>query len=302
MNDKTIETLIDDMEEVLNSGCGWTDEISEWVADDIAKSLSRQFNSIGTQRKGTLRLSGIGTPCERKLWYDINSTTQPEPLPASARNKFIFGDLTESYILGLVKASGHSLEGLQDRLDVCGIRGHRDCVIDGMLIDVKSCSSFSYTKFKQHELRDNDPFGYISQLSSYLYGSRNDPLVTYKNEAGFLAFDKQFAHICLDRYDLSNEVANKEQEVQQKKDVVKLDKPPQRPTWERKYRGEVVETAEDWEDGQSGNRKLSTQCSYCQWKHECWDGLRTFVFANGPRYLTKVVREPKAFEVTDENF
>lgn len=293
---KDISTLIADMEDVIVTGEGWTDEISQWVADDIAKSLSRQFNRSGAQRKRTLRVSNLGTPCQRKLWYHINSTTEPEPLPTSTLNKFIFGDLTESYILGLAKAAGHSVEGLQDSVDVDGIRGHRDCVIDGMLIDVKSCSTTAFAKFKQHKLRDDDSFGYISQLSSYLYGSRDDPLVTYKDKAGFLAFDKQFGHICLDIYDLTEEVTNKSQEVANIKSVVKSDSIPDRPKWERTYRGEVVEVAEDWADGKSGNRKLATACSYCEWKDTCWPDLRTFIYSNGPRYFTKVVREPSTFE------
>ena len=32
---KTIDTLVKDIEHVLNTGEGWTDEISKWVADDI---------------------------------------------------------------------------------------------------------------------------------------------------------------------------------------------------------------------------------------------------------------------------
>jgi hypothetical protein len=167
-----------------------------------------------------------------------------------------------------------------------------------MLIDVKSTSSRSFDKFKQGSLRDNDPFGYISQLSTYLYGSLDDPLVTNKTHAGFLAFDKQHGHIAVDIYDLTQELEAKEQEVQRKKDVVKLPEPPPRPKWEnwvynrstKEY--ELVEIEEDWASGKSGNRKLSTNCSYCEFKNVCWPGLRTFVRANSVEHLTKVVKEP----------
>ena len=290
---KTIDTLEKDIQHVLNTGEGWTKEISQWVADDIAKSLDRQYSSIGKERKRTLRASNLGTPCERKLWYHVNSRVEPEPLPTSTRNKFIFGDLTESYILGLVKASGHAVEGLQDTVDVFGIRGSRDCVIDGMLIDVKSCSTRAFDKFKYHKLRDDDPFGYISQLSTYLYGSRNDPLVTNKTHAGFLAFDKQFGHIKLDIYDMSEDLENKEEEVLRKLHIVNETVAPDRPKWPRYYRGELQEVEEDWAEGKSGNRKLSTQCSYCDFKAECWPNVRKFLYSSGPMYLTKVVREPK---------
>ena len=299
---KTIDTLQKDIQHVLNTGEGWTREISQWVADDIAKSLDRQFSSIGKERKRTLRASNLGTPCERKLWFHVNSRIDPEPLPASTRNKFIFGDLTESYILGLVKAAGHTLEGLQDSVDVFGIRGSRDCVIDGMLFDVKSCSTRAFDKFKYGKLREDDPFGYISQLSTYLYGSRDHSIVTNKTHAGFLAFDKQFGHIAVDVYDMSEELEQKEQEVLRKLHIVNEVEPPERPTWPRYYRGELQEQEQDWAEGKSGNRKLATNCSYCDFKKECWPELRKFLYSSGPMYLTKVVREPGGSVFEDKGF
>jgi CRISPR/Cas system-associated exonuclease Cas4 (RecB family) len=305
---KSIATLQRDLEHVLNTGDGYTQEIAEWVGNDIAQSLERQLMGVSKQRKGTLRLSNLGTPCERKLWYHVNSKHEPEPLPPSARNKFILGDLTESHVLGLVKASGHTLEGLQDSVDVFGIRGHRDCVIDGMLFDVKSCSSRAFDKFKYGKLREDDTFGYISQLSSYLYGSRNDPIVTEKNKAGFLAVDKQFGHIAVDIYDLTEDLERKEEEVLRKQHVVNEVDVPDKPKWTRikydrsKKEYVVAEVAEDWEDGKSGNRKLSQVCSYCEWKKVCWPELRKFIRANSVEYLTKVEREPSGNVFEDKDW
>lgn len=274
----SIESLVADINHVLQTGEGYTEEIAQWVAEDVRKSLLRQMKK--REDKGSLRLSGLGTKCERKLWYTVNKSTHREKLTASTLNKFIFGDLTESHIIGLCMAAGHKVEGMQDQLNVEGVLGHRDCVIDGMLIDVKSASSFSFRKFKEGKLREEDPFGYISQLSSYLYGSQDDPLVTEKNKAGFLAFDKQFGHIALDIYDLSPEVRTKKAEVENCKSVVKMGKPPA-----REYEPEP--------DGKSGNTKLCTQCSYCDFKKICWPDMRTFIYKGGPRYLINVAREPR---------
>lgn len=285
---KEIKTLIRDMQHVLDTGEGYTEEIARWVGADIAQSLIRQLADERQQRKGTLRVSNLGTPCERKLWYTVNRSGNSEPLPSSARNKFIFGDLTESHILGLAKASGHNVGGLQGKVDVFGIRGSRDCVIDGMLIDVKSCSSYAYNKFKSGTLRDDDPFGYISQLSSYLHGSQSDPLVTYKTKAGFLAVDKQMGHFCLDIYDLTEELEKKEQEVLRKKHIVNEVEPPPR-------------AYEPVPHNKSGNEKLPLPCSYCDFKATCWPEARKFLYSNGPVYLTKVVKEPSGnvFEDTE---
>lgn len=268
-----------DLKYVLETGEGYTKEIAEWVGSDIAHSLLRQLGGRTGERKRTLRLSSLGTPCERKLWYSVNSKHNPEPLSASALNKFIYGDLTESHVLGLCMAAGHDVAGLQDTVVVHGIRGSRDCVIDGMLFDVKSTSTRGFEKFRNNGLLSDDPFGYLSQLSSYLYGSRDDDLVTYKEQAGFIALDKQFGHISVDIYDMKELLWKKKQEIEQKKAVVKRGYPP-----ERAY--------EDVPHNKSGNRKLGTQCSYCEFKYQCWPDIRTFVYSNGPVYMTHVEKEP----------
>lgn len=272
-------TLRQDLENVLRTGSGWNEEISQWVGATASQSLTRQF-SRGTERSSGLRLSAIGTPCERKLWYSTRRGTPSESHSASTLNKFIFGDLTESYLLGLVKASGHSLEGLQDTVVVSGIKGHRDCIIDGMLFDVKSASSRAFEKFKANGLRKDDPFGYISQISSYLFGSLSDPLLTEKTKVGFLVMDKQFGHIAVDIYDVSEELEKKEAEIERKKALCASDELPPR----------------DFEPvpfNKSGNEKLATFCSYCEFKHQCYPDLRGFVYSNGPVWLTKVVKEPR---------
>ena len=173
---------------------------------------------------------------------------------------------------------------MQDRLDVHGVKGHRDAIIDGMTIDVKSCSSYAFKKFKEGRLRDDDPFGYISQLSSYVYAGKDDPLVTNKTHGAFLAVDKQNGHICLDVYDFSKELKTKEKEIKEIVKMVegklprkKLDPVPQSKT--------------------SVNKKLSMVCSYCEYKHTCWDNLRTFIYSYGPEYLVEVKTEPKVPEV-----
>ena len=276
---KTYKTLKNNIEHVLRTGEGWTEEISEWVASDIKQSLNRQF-SRDARPKGKLRLSLLGTECERKLWYSTVGDIEPEPLPASTYNKFIFGDLTESYMLGLVKASGHHVVGLQDTVVVHGIRGSRDCVIDGMLFDIKSASDYSFKKFARGGLREDDPFGYISQISSYLYGSQCDSTVTYKDKAGFLVANKNTGEIVVDIYDLTPELEGKQEEVESKKRIVKSDSPPPRP-----YEQEP--------DGKSGNMKLPRQCSWCEYKQGCWPELRTFINDTGyTKYLTVVKREP----------
>ncbi|MGI9568307.1 MAG: hypothetical protein ACR2PH_00845, partial [Desulfobulbia bacterium] len=53
-------------------------------------------------------------------------------------------------------------------------------------------------------------------------------------------------------------------------------------------------------DGKTENMKLPAGCAYCQFKHECYPDLRTFLYASGPKYLTKVVSAPRVVEVLED--
>ena len=283
--DKDIKTLKDDLYHVLSTGEGWSKEISEWVGE-LASQVTLKQMTPRDFGKSYLRMSNLGQPCSRKLWYSLQEWTgeHKETLAPYAKNKFLFGDLVECWTLGLIKASGHKLEGLQDSMTIAGISGSRDCVIDGMTADIKSASTMSMNKFKDNGLIDNDPFGYLSQLSSYVAAAKDDPIVTNKTHGVFVAVDKQFGHVEVDVYDLSSYVNGKVEEVEAKKAMVKQPDPPAR-------------AFTDVPDGKSGNMKLGTNCSYCEFKKVCWPNLKTYIYSNGPRYLTEVVREPKVFQV-----
>lgn len=234
------------------------------------------------ERKATLRLSNLGTPCERKLWYDINTPELGEPLDAPAKIKFLFGDILELLLLFWAREAGHKVEGEQDELVVHGVVGHRDCIIDGRVVDCKSASSYSFKKFSSNDLRGNDPFGYLPQLSSYLTASLEDERVTDKKRGSFLVIDKTLGKICLDTYKLD---PVSEKYVERKKTLVNTKKLP-----DRGY--------DDEPEGKSGNRKLGLNCSYCAFKTSCWPGLRTYAYSFGPVHLTKIEREPKVPMIT----
>ena len=319
---KKLDTLQQDIYHVLTTGEGWTSEISQWVTEDFYKALQKQMKPrvVG---KPHLRMSSLGKPCERSLWYDFNvqkvlpkGVTIVDKLDPWVKNKFIFGDFIESFTLGLVMASGHRLEGLQERVEIDGIVGHRDCIIDGMQFDVKSASSYSFNKFKNNQLKgyyvwksndegkrvqewvppeQADPFGYISQNSSYLFSSLDDPRIEHRSQVGFLAVDKQLGHIAVDIYDVSDQLEKKREEIQRKKDLVKWDEPPDRISW-----GTKLTSKKAGKPDPEGNIGLDTVCSYCQYKEVCYPGLRTFVGKGPPEYLVKVVKTPRTTEVTQE--
>lgn len=280
---KTIDTLVKDIETLLIEGVA---EPDTELCDKYGAMFSKLFQERlkREKREGTLRMSNAGKPCERQLYYEVNSPEDGEALRADTYAKFLFGDMIELLLLFLSEASGHKVEGTQDTQEIEGILGHRDAVIDGMVVDAKSASSYSFKKFEQGTLADSDSFGYIDQLGGYLYAGQDDPLVTEKDRAGFLVMDKVLGKICLDIHKKSNKDYSKF--MNHKKDVVNGNKVPDR-------------GFDPIPEGASGNKKLGTNCSYCSFKDKCHPGLRTFLYSYGPVYLTTVAREPKVPEVKD---
>ncbi len=231
----------------------------------------------------SLRASNIGKPCERQLWYTINEPDKAEPLPPKVRLKFLFGDILEELLLFLAKEAGHDVQGEQDEIDVHGVKGHRDAVIDGMNVDVKSANARSFQGFEQG-LQKSDPFhaANIEQLDFYLEGTKDDPLVTFKDVAGFLAFDKEKGGIALSLQRAQG--VDWEKKVADKKTMLSSDSPP--------TRGYAAVP-----DGKSGNMKLQVACGYCPFRDHCWPDVRTFLYAGTPRHLTRVVRVPDVPEL-----
>lgn len=273
-----IETLVDDIYKLFDPKHGHevNEENLEQFANNI-KELVRLRLAMREEKSSPLRFSALGTP-DRKLWYAAQGGEQEE-LNAKTYFKFLYGDVIEQLVLFLAKESGHEVTHEQEEVSCDGVLGHIDAIIDGVVVDVKSASPYGFQKFKNNEFIEDDPFGYVPQISGYAN------VLTPRQGAAFLAFDKVSGELCLSPvsativgdFDLK-------QRIEHQKEVIALPEPP-----ERCY--------PDVEDGKSGNRKLGTECSYCVYKKECWPGLRTFLYSSGPKYLTNVVRVPDVYEV-----
>lgn len=281
----SIKTLPSDIFKALETGVDVKDEDIEEFKKG-AEALLRQSLSVTktTAERNTLRMSNLGTPCERKLWYTVNKPETAEKLDGRTKFKFIYGHLIEELALFYARATGHKVTGTQERMELHGVVGHRDAVIDGVVADVKSASPQGMSKFKDHALDSDDPFGYRDQLELYREASRDDPLVTVKGEAAFVAINKVSGDIVVDTYKKKD--IDYEKLIEQKKNMVESEEVPKRRYFPKS-------------DGVSGNYKLGTECSYCPFKKECWPGLRTFIYANGPRHLTTVARTPDVYEVKE---
>ncbi len=284
MSKKTIDTLIPDILSVVRGQGGWDKCFAKALGRDIKELSKDRFGQTEKMRRH-LSMSSVGASCQRKVWLRINDAEGSIPPKGSELLKFFFGDFIEALLLNLAESAGHSVLGKQDRLTINGVVGHRDAVIDGMTIDVKSASPISYRKFKMNELRDNDSFGYISQLSSYVYAAKDDPIVTDKSRGAFLVVNKVTGELHLDIHDFSKELKGKEAEVEAVKSMVRSADPPPRLNPIPQYRD-------------SSNMKLCTDCHYCEFKRKCWPNLRTFLYAKGVEHLVHVEQEPKVRELS----
>lgn len=284
---KSISTLVQDIEAVIKGRGGWDKTVNEYFMKTVGEAAERRLSPSTEKRPKTLRMSNIGTPCKRKLWYYLNLPEHEQDLPAHVHLKFIYGDLIESLLISLAKAAGHTVTGEQDEVVVEDVVGHRDCVIDGCVVDVKSVSTMGFNKFKKNELRIDDPFGYLKQLTGYVYGAKDDPLVTDKKGGAFLVLDKQHGHIHLDYYDLEHELELFPSVVVAAKLMSRMPKEPHR-------------EFDPIPDGKSGNMKLPAACSYCDYKWHCHPGLRGFAYSSGPIYLTRVAKLPAVPEFKEK--
>lgn len=283
---KTIDTLIEDIYALFDGKHIFdTDSDKKFAQKFTEQVLSRM--SPKEDREFTLRMSNIGDTCERKLWYECNEPEGIEPLGNDVRLKFLFGDMYEEFLLFLAEEAGHTVEGRQDEVDVYGVKGHRDAVIDGVLVDVKSASGFGFKKFKEHALLYDDSFGYIPQLMMYLEGAQDDDIVTEKNRAAFFVVDKSTGEITLDFYDKTDPGVGWEKYVQNKRDMLSSATPPDR-----------LQPVPQNADNPKGNKKIQIKCEYCWLKDHCWKGVaRKFQYSKYVAYLPEVVKTPRVPEI-----
>lgn len=277
---KSLDTLPADIYSLFDQSIDHTvdennlDKFCNDLKDILRSRLSKQ-----PDERSPLRFSSLGKP-DRQLWYDAHPEDGgKEELRPATLFKFLYGDVIEQLILFLTREAGHTVEQEQAEVEVDGILGHIDAIIDGTVVDVKSASPFGYRKFKESTVTENDPFGYVAQLSGYAN------VLTPGKPAAWLAFDKVGGGICVSYLSASTIAENRpEPRIDHLKNVIESDTPP-------------ALCYQPVADGKSGNLKLPTGCSYCAHKYRCHPKLRTFLYSTGPRYLTHVAKTPEVAEV-----
>lgn len=288
----TINTLASDLQNVIGSAEGLRlakdagIQIGALVAKKMEKALSRVDRP---RRPNVLFPSELGHPCDRKIWYEFNfnplTMLPKEQLDGRARIKFTYGDIIEAMIVPLIHIAGHKVEDVGMRVEwkVPGaggwqVNGNIDARVDGHIIDVKSMNARSFDMWSQ-DADKADKFGYSYQIGAYQVTEPEAP------KPYILGVNKENGAI--NTFELT--IPNPMTAARRKAAAVDNDE---------KYLARQPTVAH----GKS-NKKLSTTCSYCAYKAECFrganggKGLRKFIYSTGPVFLTEVGDEPRVPEV-----
>ena len=243
------------------------------IKKDIGEALKRQFGSRTKRRKFQLRMSNVGRPsCQ--LWFEKNQPEKSDPLPTTFVMNMMLGDIVEAVFKGLMKEAKIKFED-SDKvyLNVADekVSGTYDLVLDDAVDDIKSASDWSYrNKFESFDtLSADDAFGYVGQLAGYAKALG-------KKAGGWWVVNKangSFKYVPAENIDVDNEVKKLEENVK----VVKSN------VFKRCYESEE----ETFRGTPTGNRVLSKTCSFCRYKHSCWENLQEL-----PSLLSKA-KEPK---------
>jgi len=249
------------LDNASNGKTTMSDETIDRVAQDIKDAMKRQFGGGNKRDEFRLRMSNIGRPtCQ--LWWEKNHPEKALPKPTTFVMNMLIGDIVEAAFKGILTEAGIKFEesdtvSLELDSDT-RINGSYDLVIDGALDDVKSASPWSYqNKFESYDtLAEGDSFGYVGQLAGYVKASG-------KKVGGWWVVNKgngEIKYVPATGLDLNTEI----KKIKEKVKVVESNEfkrcfEPE----EEVYRGKP-----------SGNKKLPSNCKFCDYKYACWDTIK----------------------------
>ena len=273
MNHPSEMALHQYLEDAINGKTSMSASTIAGIKKDIGEALKRQFGKKTKRRKFNLRMSNIGRPsCQ--LWFEKNKPEKSDPLPTTFVMNMMLGDIVEAVFKGLMREAKIDFQNSERvHLNVAGkkVSGTYDLVLNDAVDDIKSASDWSYrNKFESFEtVSADDAFGYVGQLAGYAKAMG-------KKAGGWWVVNKangSFKYIPASDLDVDKEVAKLKENVK----TVTLNK------FKRCYEPEE----ETFRGKPTGNRILGKTCSFCRYKHSCWENLQEL-----PSLLSKA-KEPK---------
>lgn len=294
---KTIDTLTEDIYHVLDHtedhshNESWASAAADRISSELVKASVKRDSP---REKGKLWASDLGRKCLRQHWYNFNTPEHGEKLEGHTKFKFLYGNLLEETVLYFAEEAGHTVQyqqhEVEHELDGWTIRGRMDAVIDNVLVDVKTTSSYGFKRYKDGIDSTNDSFGYIPQLGFYAAFSDFDGPIS---DTGFVWIDKQNGHIQYTRCD----TPNREELEQAARNIIEV---------VDKGEHQVARGYATKPYGKSGNMALPIGCAYCPYKYQCYRdsnngaGLVGYAYNQGPVWFTEVKRVPNVPRITNE--
>jgi hypothetical protein len=249
------------------------EEMAISIRNDVRRHLSEERES-GDFR---LRMSNIGRPlCQLQM---EQAETPRLPNDYNFAPKMAMGSMTEALAVLVMKHAGIPVTDEQKRVALkitvddreVTINGSLDVVIDGAVWDVKSTSEQGFKKFNDYStLKREDTFGYIQQLFGYAYAAGLKPggwIVVEKTSQKwkFLPVPDDWKQ---EQEEAMRSIWNTAKAI--------LTREPFRRCFE--------EQDEFFRKKPTGNKYISSPCSYCEYRNSCWPTLE---YARNPASSAK---------------
>ena len=242
-------------------------EMPSYLFDEFAELSKKALEKHFTRKEEDfrLRMSNVGKPlCQLQMQA---KGVEPEKPSHDFIVRMIIGEMLEALVIVLLKAAKIEVKSQHQKVSLGvgdrQIEGEYDIELDDGIYDIKSVSPFSFTtKFNADngydKIKQSDSFGYISQGHGY-------GMAANKPFKGWIAINKTTGEIV---FTDSKHTDEEKKEVYSKiynTSVALLDEKP----FERCF----TDVEEVYYSKPTGNRTLGIECSYCPYKHDCWDNL-----------------------------
>lgn len=130
-------------------------------------------------RSLTLRCSGIGDKCDRRLWYSLRWAHPEEDFPPRVRRIFANGNDREERLVEWLLAAGMVVRDRQARVTLANgaLTGSIDGIVEGVpeapktphLLEIKTMKASRYEAWRRKGVKESDP-KYYAQMQAYMMG------------------------------------------------------------------------------------------------------------------------------------
>ena len=242
-------------------------EMPSYLLSEFAELSKKALEKHFTRKEEDfrLRMSNVGKPlCQLQMQA---KGVEPEKPSHDFIVRMIIGDMLEALVIVLLKAAKIEVKSQHQKVSLgvgdTQIEGEYDIELDDGIYDIKSVSPFSFTtKFNADngydKIKQSDSFGYISQGHGY-------GMAANKPFKGWIAINKTTGEIVFTDAKHTDEEKKEVYSKIYNNSVALLEEKP----FERCF----TDIEEVYYSKPTGNRTLGIECSYCPYKHDCWDNL-----------------------------